>query len=61
MAKSRYIGVRLEPAQWWKLKVLSLQTKEPGSTSEALRWLLDHTPMPNGTSDVRPDIEAEHA
>ena len=47
-SKSRFIGVRFEPEQQRKLIVLSLRAGEPGNMSAALRWLVEHAPMPSG-------------
>lgn len=38
--KSRFVGVRLEPAQQRKLILLSLQAGQPGNMSAGLRWAL---------------------
>lgn len=39
--KSRFVGVRLEPAQQHKLILLSRQAGEPGNMSAGLRWALE--------------------
>lgn len=46
-SKSRFVGVRFEPEQQRKLIVLSLKAGEPGNMSAALRWLVEHAPMPS--------------
>ena len=48
-SKSRFVGVRFEPEQQRKLIVLSLKAGEPGNMSAALRWLVEHAPMPSGS------------
>jgi len=40
-AKSRFVGVRLEPEQQRKLILLSVQAGEPGNMSAGLRWALE--------------------
>ena len=40
-AKSRFVGIRLEPEQQRKLILLSVQAGEPGNMSAGLRWWLD--------------------
>lgn len=39
--KSRFVGVRLEPADQRKLILLSVQAGEPGNMSAGLRWALE--------------------
>jgi hypothetical protein len=40
-AKSRFIGVRIEPEQQRKLILLSVKAGQPGNMSAGLRWALD--------------------
>lgn len=40
-AKSRFVGVRVEPEQQRKLILLSVRAGEPGNMSAGLRWALE--------------------
>jgi len=51
-AKSRFVGVRLEPDQQRKLIVLSLAAGEPGNMSAALRMLVDRAARPTTAADA---------
>lgn len=46
--KSRFVGVRLEPAEVRKAILLSLEAGEPGNMSAGLRWALQQASMPDG-------------
>lgn len=46
--KSRFVGVRFEPAEVRKLILLSLQAGEPGNMSAGLRWAVQQADVPNG-------------
>lgn len=53
-AKSKFVGVRVEPEQQRKLILLSVTAGEPGNMSAGLRWALDQ-------ARVSGDIYAEMA
>ena len=53
-AKSKFVGVRVEPEQQRKLILLSVTAGEPGNMSAGLRWALDQ-------ARVSGDIHAEMA
>jgi len=40
-AKTRFVSIRLEPAQQHKLILLSVQAGKPGNMSAGLRWALE--------------------
>jgi hypothetical protein len=42
--KTRYIGIRLSPAEQEKVIALSLLTPAPGNVSEAIRMLIAQAP-----------------
>lgn len=48
--KSRFVGVRFEPAEVRKLILLSLEAGEPGNISAGLRWAVQQASVPEGGS-----------
>lgn len=50
--KSRFVGVRLEPAEVRKAILLSLEAGEPGNMSAGLRWALQQASMPSGSAPL---------
>ena len=60
-AKSRFVGVRLEPEQQRKLLVLSLTSGEPGNMSAALRMLVQRAPMPSAKEIERASSAGQQA
>lgn len=50
VTKSKFVGVRLTPAQQEKLVLASLITKQPGNMSEGLRWLIDNSKVTGSVS-----------
>lgn len=58
-AKTRFVGVRLEPQQQHKLILLSVQAGEPGNMSAGLRWLVDRARVNGQVSAEVGDGQAE--
>jgi hypothetical protein len=52
-AKSRFVGVRVEPEQQRKLILLSMQTSEPGNMSAGLRWAIEQVRV---SGEVRAEL-----
>ena len=52
-AKSRFVGVRVEPEQQRKLLLLSMQTSEPGNMSAGLRWAIEQVRV---SGEVRAEL-----
>jgi len=58
VTKSKFVGVRLTPAQQEKLVLASLATVSPGNMSEGLRWLIDNSKV-TGSVSTEPAGQAE--
>lgn len=66
VVKSKFVGVRLTPAQQEKLLTASLVTSEPGNLSAGLRWMIDNSRVSahvkaEAANSAKPESEAAHA
>ena len=52
-AKSRFVGVRVEPEQQRKLILLSVRAGEPGNMSAGLRWAIEQVRV---SGEVRAEL-----